>query len=135
MRTIPHSHPVPTAPGGGHAQACGQQFVIGPPVFPLYGSAPESQSLREEPGDPITDYRNVLIASWAARRLGLSSLETLRYARDLLIADREEPGSADVTRKVTADLRHAGLNVSAREVRRRVLEAHQAVLHKLLSPA
>jgi hypothetical protein len=86
-------------------------------------------------GDPVADYRNVLVALWAGRRLGLGRLDTLRYARDLLIADRQEPGFGDVARKVAADLRRAGLIACARQARRQVMAAQNVAMRGLLSPA
>jgi hypothetical protein len=86
-------------------------------------------------GDPVADYRNVLVALWAGRRLGLGRLDTQRYARDLVIADRQEPGFGDVARKVAADLRRAGLIACAREARRQVMAAQNVAMRGLLSPA
>lgn len=88
-----------------------------------------------EAGDPVADYRNVLVALWAGNRLGLGRLDTLRYARDLMIADRQEPGFDDVARKVAADLRRASLIACGREVRRQVMAAQNLALRGLLSPA
>jgi hypothetical protein len=102
---------------------------------PVTGSRLQHRSLVDEAGDPVADYRNVLVALWVARRLGLTTLETLRYARDLLVADREEPGFGDVTRKVAADLRRAGLIACGREVRHRVLTAQRTALRSMLSAA
>jgi hypothetical protein len=99
------------------------------------GNRLQHRSLGDEAGDPVADYRNVLVALWVARRLGLNTLETLRYARDLLVADREEPGFGDVARKVAADLRRAGLIACGREVRQRVLAAQHTALRSMLSPA
>src|SRR4051794_11254403 len=73
----------------------------------LHAASPASPG--GEAGDPVADYRNVLVALWAGHRLGLGRRDTLRYARDLMIADRQEPGFGDVVRKVAADLRRASL--------------------------
>jgi hypothetical protein len=109
--------------------------VRGDASRPVTGNRLQRRSLGDEAGDPVADYRNVLIALWVARRLGLTTLETLRYARDLLVADREEPGFSDVARKVASDLRRAGLIACGREVRHRVLAAQHAALRSMLSPA
>ena len=109
--------------------------VRGDASRPVTGNRLQRRSLGDEAGDPVADYRNVLIALWVARRLGLTTLETLRYARDLLVADREEPGFSDVARKVASDLRRAGLIACGREVRHRVLVAQHTALRSMLSPA
>lgn len=102
---------------------------------PVVSQASSPAVLGGAAGDPVADYRNVLVALWAGRRLGLGRLDTLRYARDLLIADRQEPGFGDVARKVAADLRRAGLLACAREARRQVMAAQNVAMRGLLSPA
>jgi hypothetical protein len=109
--------------------------VCGDASRPITGNRLQYRSLGDEAGDPVADYRNVLVALWVARRLGLTTLETVRYARDLLVADREEPGFGDVARKVAADLRRAGLIACGREVRHRVHAAQHTALRSMLSPA
>ncbi len=48
--------------------------------------------------------RNKLLGLWAAELLNLSGDEAAAYAREVVIADFEEAGDADVVRKVLADL-------------------------------
>jgi hypothetical protein len=102
---------------------------------PVVSRAAPPAMLGGAAGDPVADYRNVLVALWAGRRLGLGRLDTQRYARDLMIADRQEPGFGDVARKVAADLRRAGLLACAREARRQVMAAQNVAMRGLLSPA
>ncbi|RTL50898.1 MAG: DUF1476 domain-containing protein [Bradyrhizobiaceae bacterium] len=59
--------------------------------------------------------RNKLLGLWAAEQLGKSGDDAAAYAKDVVAADFEEAGDADVLRKVAADL--AGKGVSEQQVR------------------
>jgi hypothetical protein len=48
--------------------------------------------------------RNKLLGLWAAELLGKSGAEAEAYAKEVVLADFEEPGDNDVLRKVTKDL-------------------------------
>ncbi len=48
--------------------------------------------------------RNKLLGLWAAELMNISGDEAAAYAREVVIADFEEAGDADVVRKVLADL-------------------------------
>lgn len=109
--------------------------LSGPAGRPAGGFPPAPGMLAHEAGDPVADYRNVMVALWAARRLRLDAVATRRYARDLLIADRQEPGFGDVARKVAADFRRAGLIACGLEVRRQIMAAQSAAMRSLLLPA
>ena len=63
-----------------------------------------------------TARRNKLLGLWAAERLGLSGGDADAYAKEVVVADFEEPGDDDVLRKVAGDLEARG--VGADEVRR-----------------
>ena len=54
-----------------------------------------------------------LFGQWTAQQLGLSGEEAEAYARQVIGANLEEPGYADVKRKVMADF--AARNVSISE--------------------
>lgn len=95
----------------------------------------DRRRLSEEPGDRAAGYRNVLVALWAARRLGMGAAETLRYARTLHMADREEPGYGDVVRRLMSDFRQAGLTVGEHEVEQQLLATQSTVLRRLPAPA
>jgi len=53
--------------------------------------------------------RNKLLGLWAAEQLGLSGDEAAAYAKDVVAADFEEAGDADVLWKVAADLSAKGV--------------------------
>ena len=62
-----------------------------------------------------TARRNKLLGLWAAERLGLSGGDADAYAKEVVVADFEEPGDEDVLRKVAEDLE--GKGATAAEVR------------------
>ena len=61
--------------------------------------------------------RNRLLGEWAARKMGLSDVETESYSKDVIRADFEEAGDEDVIRKVLGDLTSAGVDVDESEIR------------------
>jgi hypothetical protein len=63
---------------------------------------------------------NRLLAEWAARRMGLETVED--YVRAVVREDMEQPGEGDVLRKVTQDLAASGLEIRESEVRTRMDE-------------
>ena len=61
----------------------------------------------------IRNRRNKLFGLWVAQtHLGLSGEEAAAYAKDVVMADFELPGDADMLDKVTADLTKAGKSLS-----------------------
>jgi hypothetical protein len=55
-----------------------------------------------------TARRNKLLGLWIAERLGKTGDDADAYARTVVQADFQEPGDADVLRKVRQDLDSAG---------------------------
>jgi hypothetical protein len=53
-----------------------------------------------------------LFGEWLAGQMGLSGAEAEEYARDVIGANLEEPGFADVKRKVMPDIAAKGLDIS-----------------------
>ena len=66
--------------------------------------------------------RNKLLGLWVAELLGLSGAEAEAYAKEVVMADLQEPGSEDVFRKVRADLDAKGVNISDHRIRHRMEE-------------
>lgn len=60
--------------------------------------------------------RNRLFGLWAAERLGLAGDAAAAYARDVVVSDMDEPGDADVLRKVLGDLAAKGVALSEAQV-------------------
>ncbi|CCD89160.1 conserved protein of unknown function [Bradyrhizobium sp. ORS 285] len=64
--------------------------------------------------------RNKLLGLWAADKLGKSGADADAYAKEVIAADFEEAGDADVVRKVLGDLSAKG--VSEAEIRAKMSE-------------
>jgi hypothetical protein len=64
--------------------------------------------------------RNKLLGLWAAEKLGKTGDEAAAYAKEVVSADFEEAGDADVLRKVVKDLE--GKGVSEADVRKKMDE-------------
>ena len=61
--------------------------------------------------------RNKLLGLWAAEKMGISGADAEAYAKQVVIADFEEPGDADVLRKVLVDLTDKGIATDEYKVR------------------
>jgi hypothetical protein len=64
--------------------------------------------------------RNKLLGLWAAEKLGKTGDEAAAYAKEVVSADFEEAGDADVLRKVATDLADKG--VSEADIRKKMDE-------------
>ena len=62
--------------------------------------------------------RNRLLGLWVAEQLGKSGEDAETYAREVIRADFEEAGDADVLRKVSGDLKAGGLDIAETTIRR-----------------
>lgn len=61
--------------------------------------------------------RNRLFGLWIGEQIGLQGDAGAAYARDVIMADLEEPGEEDLFRKVRADLERYGKSISDAELR------------------
>jgi hypothetical protein len=66
--------------------------------------------------------RDKLLGLWVAEKLGLKGDDAAAYAKEVVIADLEEVGDADVIRKVTADLEGRGIFLGEQELRAKMDE-------------
>jgi len=66
--------------------------------------------------------RNKLIGLWAAQKLGLSGDEAEAYAKSIVKADFQEPGDADVLRKLSADFAAKGIDISDDDLHRVLID-------------
>ncbi len=64
--------------------------------------------------------RNKLLGLWAAELLGKDDAEA--YAKEVVSADFEEPGDADLVRKVLGDLEDGGVEMSEHRLRKKMEE-------------
>ncbi len=65
----------------------------------------------------VTSRRNKLLGLWVAEQLGLEGSAAENYARAVIEADFEEPGDADVVRKVLKDFSQKGKTLSEHRLR------------------
>ena len=65
----------------------------------------------------IANRRNKLLGLWAAEQFGLDGAEAEAYAKQVVMADFEEPGDDDVLRKVLDDFDQRGLAMAKHTVR------------------
>jgi hypothetical protein len=77
--------------------------------------------------------RNKLLGLWIASEfLGLSGAEADAYAKEVVSSDFEEPGDADVVRKVLGDLEAKNVDFSEHRLRHKMdelqTEAKQQVM-------
>jgi len=88
-------------------------------TFDERGRAYEKKfALDEELRFKATARRNKLLGLWAADIIGLGETEAEAYAKDVVIADLEEPGEEDVFRKIKDDLDARGVEQSDHQIRR-----------------
>jgi hypothetical protein len=64
--------------------------------------------------------RNKLLGLWAAELLSKDDAEA--YAKEVVSADFEEPGDADLVRKILGDMQDAGIEMSEHRLRHKMEE-------------
>ena len=78
--------------------------------------------------------RNRLVGEWAARKMGLSDVESEAYAKDVVRADFENAGDEDVIRKLLGDLTSAGIEIDDGAIREalehKTVEARRQVIEQ-----
>ncbi len=62
--------------------------------------------------------RNRMLGMWAAEKLGLAGAEAEAYAKEVVVADFEQPGDQDVFNKIRKDLDAKSIAVTDQEIRR-----------------
>ena len=66
--------------------------------------------------------RNKLLGLWIAELLGKAGDEADAYAKEVVASDFEEPGDADLVRKVMGDMEQAGADMSEHRLRKKMDE-------------
>ncbi len=66
--------------------------------------------------------RNKLLGLWVAELLGLSGADAEAYAKEVVRADFEEPGDADLIRKIQGDAAPRNLDLSEHRIRKKMDE-------------
>lgn len=64
--------------------------------------------------------RNKLLGLWAAELMGLEGDNAEAYAKEVVVADLEEPGDEDVIRKVLGDFETRGVAADEHKIRARL---------------
>ena len=75
--------------------------------------------------------RNKLLGQWLAGEFGMGPAETEEYAKEVVIADLDEPGIEDVMRKVMPDIEAKGSDVSEDAVRAKISELNAVAIQQI----
>lgn len=78
-----------------------------------------------------TSRRNKLLGLWAAEKLGRKGPDAESYAKEVVMADFDEPGDDDVFRKVRKDLDAAGVATTDQEIRTMMNELMGAAVQQI----
>jgi len=74
--------------------------------------------------------RNKLLGLWSAELLGKDDAEA--YAKEVVSADFEEPGDADLVRKILGDMQDAGVEMSEHRLRKQMDECLAAAKEQVM---
>jgi hypothetical protein len=66
--------------------------------------------------------RNKLTGLWAAAEMGLTGDAAESYAKEVVAADLDEPGDADVIRKLAGDFKAKGVDLGEDRIRAKLDE-------------
>ena len=77
--------------------------------------------------------RNKLLGLWAAELMGRSGGDADSYAKEVVSADFEEPGDADVVRKVLGDFEEQGVEMSEHRLRKKMDELMQVAKEQVMT--
>lgn len=77
--------------------------------------------------------RNKLLGLWLAEAFGLKGSDADAYAKEVVLADLDEPGVEDVVRKVMADVEARGLQITEDDIRRKLEDLLHTAAEQLQS--
>ncbi len=77
--------------------------------------------------------RNKLLGLWVAELLGMSGADANAYAKEVVSADFEEPGDADVVRKVLGDTEPKNLDLNEHSLRKKMDELLTVAKEQIMS--
>lgn len=83
----------------------------------------------------VTARRNKLLGLWAAELMNISGAEAEAYAKEVVTADFEEAGDADVLRKVLADLEARSVDVNELRLRKEMDRLMDVAREQILNEA
>jgi len=77
--------------------------------------------------------RSKLLGLWAASQLGRVGPDAEAYAKEVVSADFDEPGDADLVRKVMKDFAEAGVDISEHRLRKKMDELLEEAKQQVMS--
>ena len=77
--------------------------------------------------------RNKLLGLWLAEIYGLTGADADAYAKEVVIADLDEPGIEDIMRKVMGDIKERGAPVTEAQVRTKIQELESVAIDQVRS--
>jgi hypothetical protein len=77
--------------------------------------------------------RNKLLGLWVAEMLGLSGADAEAYAKEVVAADFEEPGDADLIRKIQGDTQPKNIDLSEHRLRKKMDELVAVAKEQIMS--
>ena len=77
--------------------------------------------------------RNKMLGLWAADKLGLTGDAAQTYAKEVVLADFEDPGTQDVFQKIRKDFDAKGVAQSDHQIRRTMDELLQQAVAQIKS--
>ncbi len=77
--------------------------------------------------------RNKLLGLWVAEMLGLSGADAQAYAKEVISADFEEPGDADLIRKIQGDTQPKNIDLSEHRLRKKMDELVAVAKDQIMS--
>ena len=75
--------------------------------------------------------RNKLLGQWLGEKFSMGPAEIDEYAKEVVIADLDEPGIEDVMRKVMADIEGRNIDISEEHVRSKISELEGIAMKQL----
>ena len=75
--------------------------------------------------------RNKLLGLWLAENFGITGDEAQAYAKEVIMADMDEPGIEDVMRKVMKDIEAKGSSVIEAQVREKIKEFYAIAIQQV----
>ena len=79
--------------------------------------------------------RNKLLGLWLAEIFGLTGDDANNYAKEVVIADMDEPGIEDVMRKVMKDIGEKNAPVTEVQVRAKIQELESVAIDQVRNEA
>ena len=75
--------------------------------------------------------RNKLLGLWLAEKLGLPESQHDSYAKEVIVADLEEPGDEGIMRKVRKDMEQHETNITDSDIPLKLDEFHKDAIEQI----